>query len=56
MAKNIFILGRQPNLGIAELERLLGAANVELFNEALKNGIGRSKSFGCGMLCVTNKK
>ena len=35
MAKNIFILGRQPNLGVAELERLIGQDSIALFNESV---------------------
>lgn len=34
MVKSIFILGRQPNLGIAELERLIGHADLSLFNSS----------------------
>ena len=32
MTKNIFLLGRQPNLGIAELESLLGSENLTTFS------------------------
>lgn len=32
MSKHIFVLGRQPNLGMAELERLIGQADLSFFN------------------------
>jgi hypothetical protein len=35
MSKDIFILGRQPNLGMAELERLVGHTNLSFFNPSV---------------------
>ncbi len=57
MSKNIFILGRQPNLGLAELESLLGYEKVFSFNtntaifednldESFIKRLGGSQKFG----------
>jgi tRNA G10 N-methylase Trm11 len=35
MPKDIFILGRQPNLGMAELERLIGKDKLSFFNPSV---------------------
>jgi len=35
MVKHIFILGRQPTLGIAELERLVGHDKISVFNSSV---------------------
>jgi tRNA (guanine10-N2)-dimethyltransferase len=35
MNKCVFILGRQPNLGIAELERVIGHENISVINDSV---------------------
>jgi CRISPR system Cascade subunit CasE len=49
-----FLRHRQPvTLGIATFEGILEVTDVDLFREALANGIGRAKAYGCGLLTIT---
>lgn len=41
-----------PQLGILELSGVITITNPEKFKEKLKNGFGRAKAFGCGMMLI----
>lgn len=43
----------QVTLNIATYEGILEVADTRLFKEALIQGIGRAKAYGCGLLTVT---
>lgn len=45
--------GRIVTFREVTFEGILTVADAELFCSALKNGIGREKAYGCGMLTVT---
>lgn len=48
-----FLRHRQPvTLGIATFEGILEVTDVDLFHDALTNGIGRAKAYGCGLLTI----
>jgi CRISPR system Cascade subunit CasE len=44
--------GGRVTLKIVTFEGILTISNVELFKRALLTGIGRAKSYGCGMLTI----
>lgn len=39
-------------LGIAVFEGILTITDADTFNDALRNGIGRAKAYGCGLLTL----
>ena len=45
--------GRQVQFRRVTFEGLLTVTDEALFRETVKNGIGREKAYGCGMLTVT---
>ena len=45
--------GRTVTFREVTFEGVLTVTDAELFRSALKNGIGREKAYGCGMLTVT---
>ncbi|MBS3872230.1 MAG: type I-E CRISPR-associated protein Cas6/Cse3/CasE [Firmicutes bacterium] len=48
--------GNEVSLRIADFEGRLQVTNVELFKHALTQGIGRAKSYGCGLLTVARER
>lgn len=44
--------GRTVHLGVLDMTGLLKVLNVESFLETLRNGLGRSKTYGCGLMLV----
>lgn len=48
--------GRLVSFRSVTFEGILTVTDAALFRETLKNGIGREKAYGCGMLTVTGKE
>lgn len=53
-----FVKGNEGNRSVvlhtATFEGSLTVSNVETFEQALINGIGRAKAYGCGLLTIAN--
>lgn len=48
-----FLRHRKPvTLGIATYEGILEVSDADLFLDAMVNGIGRAKAYGCGLLTI----
>ena len=50
--ENLHKKGRQIQFGMADYEGVLSVQNPQTFHQALFEGIGGSKSFGCGLLLI----
>jgi CRISPR system Cascade subunit CasE len=50
--RKFFRNGKPVTLGIATFEGILEVADKPLFLNALTNGIGRAKAYGCGLLTI----
>jgi len=48
--------GKTVTLGIVTYEGILNVTDRELFVNALTNGIGRAKAYGCGLLTIARCK
>lgn len=50
--KRFFRNGKKVTLHTADYEGILTITDADLFRKALTNGIGRAKSYGCGLLTL----